>query len=145
MQRFIPLLVVAALLTACQTKPAEEQAEQAVPAATKAAPERDVSIPTLVAIDEDIQPFADAVDGAKKTYESDKSDGSRMALVKAYVAFGDYMQYESTVSPRQGKYHRALLEYRHALDLDPGNTKVTGEIAQIEDIYRSMGRPIPGE
>jgi hypothetical protein len=53
------------------------------------------------------------------------------------------MTYESPVSPRQGKYHRALIEYRHATQLDPHNQKALKEIQQIEDIYRSMGRPIP--
>lgn len=143
----ILLLALALVFTACQTKPAEDGAEQSPPSAgaVSDAPQRDVSTPTLVAIDEDIQPFADAVDAAKKTYDSDKSEANRDKLFQAYVAFGDYMQYESGVSPRQGKYHRALIEYRHALDLDAGNSKVLAEIAQIEDIYRSMGRPIPGE
>ncbi|MBR9976292.1 MAG: lipoprotein [Bacteroidetes bacterium] len=147
MNKMILLLVLATVLTACQTKPAEDGNNQTAPPADAVsdAPKRDVSTPTLVAIDEDIQPYADAVDASKKSYESDNNDANRDKLFQAYVAFGDYMQYESGVSPRQGKYHRALIEYRHALDLDPDNNKVLAEIAQIEDIYRSMGRPIPGE
>lgn len=147
MNKTILLLAFVVILSACQTKPAEDDATQTVPSAETAgdASQRDVSTPTLVAIDEDIQPYADAVDASKKIYESDMNDANRDKLFQAYVAFGDYMQYESGVSPRQGKYHRALVEYRHALDLDPDNNKVIAEIAQIEDIYRSMGRPIPGE
>lgn len=147
MNKTLLFLFAAALLTACQPKPSEETTGQPQPAAgaEQAAPKRDVSTATLVKIDEDIQPFADAVDAAKKSYDSDENPANKEKLLNAYVAFGDYMQYESGVSPRQGKYHRALIEYRHALELSPGNEKILGEIAQIEDIYRSMGRPIPGE
>lgn len=147
MNKTLVFLFTAALLAACQPKPSEETTGQAKPAAgaEQAAPKRDVSTATLVKIDEDIQPFADAVDAAKKSYDSDTSPANKEKLLNAYVAFGDYMQYESGVSPRQGKYHRALIEYRHALELSPGNEKILGEIAQIEDIYRSMNRPIPGE
>lgn len=142
----IPLLVAAVLLVACNTeKPAADATATPQPSATaQSAAPRDVSTATLVAIDEDIQPYADAVDAAREAYEAEASDAAKAALVKAYVDFGDYMQYDSSVSPRQGKYHRALLEYRHALDLEPGNANVLGEIAQIEEIYRGMGRPIPG-
>ncbi|MDX9757646.1 MAG: hypothetical protein RBU27_00655 [Bacteroidota bacterium] len=142
----IPLLVAVVFLVACNTeKPAADATATPQPSATaQSAAPRDVSTATLVAIDEDIQPYADAVDAAREAYEAEASDAAKAALVKAYVDFGDYMQYDSSVSPRQGKYHRALLEYRHALDLEPGNANVLGEIAQIEEIYRGMGRPIPG-
>lgn len=147
MNKTLLFLFAAALLTACQPKPSEENSgqPQSAAGAEQDAPKRDVSTATLVKIDEDIQPFADAVDAAKKSYDSDANPANKEKLLNAYVAFGDYMQYESGVSPRQGKYHRALVEYRHALELSPGNEKILGEIAQIEDIYRSMNRPIPGE
>ena len=152
MHTTIPLLIAAAFLIACQPdRPAADATPSQQPGATtqgtatQTAPPRDVSTATLVAIDEDVQSYADAVETAKKKFSAESSDAAKAALVKAYVDFGDYMQYESSVSPRQGKYHRALLEYRHALELEPGHAKVLGEIAQIEEIYRSMGRPIPGE
>lgn len=147
MNKTLLMLAFMLTLTACQTKPAEDTAGDAAQtaAATGETPQRDITTPTLLAIDGDIQQYVDAVETAKTSYDSDASVTNKDNLFKAYVAFGDYMQYESSVSPRQGKYHRALVEYRHALDLDPGNSKVLAEIAQIEDIYRSMGRPIPGE
>lgn len=147
MNTTVPLLIAAAFLVACNTeKPAADTTAMQQPAATtQSAAPRDVSTATLVAIDEDIQSYADAVDAAREKFTAESSTAAKAALVKAYTDFGDYMQYDSSVSPRQGKYHRALLEYRHALELEPGNAKVLGEIAQIEEIYRSMGRPIPGE
>lgn len=148
MKNMIIVLSALIALSACSQKTEENTetaAEQPAGAMSQPAAKRDVSTATLVKIDEDIQKYADAVDAAAAAYDGAKNDGNKKKLIEAYVAFGDYMQYDSNVSPREGKYHRALLEYRHALELDPGNQKIVGEIAQIEDIYRSMGRPIPGQ
>ncbi len=41
------------------------------------------------------------------------------------------------------KYPRALRLYREALKLDPNNKEAKANKKMIEDIYRSMGRPIP--
>ncbi len=137
------------IVTACGS-PAEDSAAgegtQAVENAMEqeAPAKRDVSNETLVGLDPEIQTYIDRVAEAKAGVTSDDA-ASQMTLIEAYMAFGDYMTYESPVSPRQGKYHRALIEYRHALELDPDNEKAQIEIAQIEDIYRSMNRPIPGE
>jgi tetratricopeptide (TPR) repeat protein len=146
MNKAILLLCAASLLAACQPKQDDtgENAQQ-TSSTEQTAGQRDVSTETLLQIDSDIQSYADAVDAAKAAFDADANAANKEQLVKAYVAFGDYMQYESSVSPRQGKYHRALIEYRHALELDPGSTKITAEIAQIEDIYKSMGRPVPGD
>ena len=139
-------LLVLILTTSCSKRPDEPAAhDKAAPGAQSDASSRDISTATLAQIDGEIQQFDDAVKSAKSAWDKDQSPVNKAALVKAYVEFADYMQYESPVSPRQGKYHRALVEYRHALALEPGNEKIAGEIQQIEDIYRSMGRPIPGE
>ncbi len=148
MKNTIVILSALLALSACgQKQEATTDSAAQQPAATAAQPaaKRDVSTATLVKIDEDIQQYADAVDAAKAAYEAQENEANKTKLFKAYVAFGDYMQYDSNVSPREGKYHRALLEYRNALALNPDDQKVTGEITQIEDIYRSMGRPIPGQ
>ncbi|MBE0644691.1 MAG: hypothetical protein IH600_11475 [Bacteroidetes bacterium] len=148
MKKSIIAISALVVFSACgqkQDQQAQSTSEQPAAVAAQPAAQRDVSTATLVKIDEDIQKYADDVDAAKAAYDGAKNDGNKAKLTTAYVAFGDYMQYESSVSPREGKYHRALLEYRHALDLDPTNQKVVGEITQIEDIYRSMGRPIPGQ
>lgn len=148
MKNVIIILSALVALTACGQKQAENTdtaAEQPAATATQPAAKRDVSTATLVKIDADIQQYADAVDAAKASYDNEKNEANKKKLVEAYIAFGDYMQYDSSVSPREGKYHRALLEYRNARDLEPDNQKVIGEITQIEDIYRSMGRAIPGQ
>jgi hypothetical protein len=36
-----------------------------------------------------------------------------------------------------------LKKYRRVLELDPGNTEASENKKQIEDIYQSMGMPIP--
>lgn len=43
------------------------------------------------------------------------------------------------------KYPQALELYRQALALDPENAEARGNKAMIESIYKSMGRPVPGE
>jgi hypothetical protein len=137
-------LTLLLVVVSCSNRQDDDSAGQ-TDAMTQNGTERDISTATLVGIDPEIQRYDDVVRDARMQYEQEAGDDQRQALLHAYVEFGDYMQYESPVSPRQGKYHRALVEYRHALALDPTNEKVLGEIAQIEDIYRSMGRPIPGE
>jgi tetratricopeptide (TPR) repeat protein len=141
MKTAIFFLSTIVLFSACgqkQDATSEQAKEQPAAGMTQTPPARDISTAALVKIDEDIQKYADDVEAAK-------SKGDKVQLTQAYVAFGDYMQYASSVSPREGKYHRALVEYRKALELDPTNQKVVNEITQIEDIYRSMGRPIPGQ
>jgi hypothetical protein len=150
------ILIAAALLIVVVSgcEPRKEHGKEAVaqsagerpdPKNTPPPAHQDVSTATLAGIDPGIQAFADAVEKARSSYDKKSSPAAKAALVDTYVKFGDYMQYESPVSPRKGKYRRALMEYRHALQLDPQNSKVQKEIQQIEEIYRSMNRPIPTE
>ena len=151
MNKLAVFFLAAVLLSACsQQNETEETAGEAAQEMSASAEQpktsdRDVSTEALVKIDPAIQEYADKVEREKNAYEKQPDEEAKAELVNAYVAFGDYMTYESPVSPREGKYHRALIEYRHALELDPDNSKVIAEIQQIEDIYRSMNRPIPGE
>ena len=41
------------------------------------------------------------------------------------------------------KYPAALRAYRKALEFDKTNAKATANVKTIEDIYKSMGRPVP--
>jgi|GEM_PF-1509366 len=151
MKNIALLAMTVLLLSACsqqnETEETAGDAAQEMSSSTEQAKtaDRDISTETLVKIDPAIQEYADEVEREKRAFEKQPDEESRAELVNAYVEFADYMTYESPVSPREGKYHRALIEYRHALELDPGNSKVIAEIQQIEDIYRSMNRPIPGE
>jgi hypothetical protein len=45
--------------------------------------------------------------------------------------------------PPRDKYPKALGMFRDALKIDPGNALATQSITLIEDIYKSMGRPVP--
>jgi tetratricopeptide (TPR) repeat protein len=138
------LLTAILLLSACGEKQeTDETVDKGYQSEMAEAPERDISNEALLEIDGNIQPYIDAVEASYTAHQENPGDATRQALVDAYVDFGDYMQYDTDVTPRQGRYHRALIEYRHALELDPDNQKVIDEIAQIEEIYESMGRPIP--
>jgi len=142
-------MLAAAMLVLGACSPSEEKSEgkeQVEQAMQQEAPaKRDVSNETLVSIDPDIQTYIDRLEAAQAAVKENDNATTQIAVIEAYLAFGDYMTYESTVSPREGKYHRALIEYRHALELDPDSEKAKIEIAQIEDIYHSMNRPVPGE
>jgi hypothetical protein len=63
-------------------------------------------------------------------------------LVDAHFRVGHAMMYDDDLPPRV-KYPGALKHFRRTLELEPGHAKAAAEKKQIEDIYRSMGRPIP--
>jgi hypothetical protein len=50
--------------------------------------------------------------------------------------------FEANLSPKK-KYKPALKRYRRVLELDPSNKEAADNKKQIEDIYQSMGMPIP--
>jgi tetratricopeptide (TPR) repeat protein len=147
MNKALVFLLAVIVFSACSQQNDEEgTAQQMSPAAAASdAPQRDISNEALMSIDPAIQEYTDRIETERKAYEEQPDEEGKAELVSAYLAFADYMTYESPVSPREGKYHRALIEYRHALELDPDNSKAIAEIQQIEDIYRSMNRPVPGE
>lgn len=66
----------------------------------------------------------------------------KKTLVEAYLAKGDSFMYNDAVPPRV-KYPTALKAYREVLKLDSANKKASENIATIEGIYKSMGRPVP--
>lgn len=99
---------------------------------------------------------ADAtVDAAKKKIAEKKYDEAitqldkakptpevKKALAEAYLGKGDSMMYNDAMPPRM-KYPGALKAYREVLKYDANNKKAKDNIAMIEGIYKSMGRPIP--
>ena len=49
---------------------------------------------------------------------------------------------DPTLAPRE-KYPKSLGMFRDALEIDPNNALAKDGIKLIEDIYTSMGRPVP--
>ncbi|MBK7159329.1 MAG: hypothetical protein IPH77_12425 [Ignavibacteria bacterium] len=50
--------------------------------------------------------------------------------------------FEADLPPKE-KYKPALQRYRRILELDPCNKEAAANKKQIEEIYQSMGKPIP--
>lgn len=71
-----------------------------------------------------------------------KSAEVNKALADAYLAKGDSFMYNDQVPPRM-KYPTALKAYRQVLVYDKANKKAQANIDTIENIYKSMGRPVP--
>ncbi|MDZ4800588.1 MAG: hypothetical protein SGI92_20720 [Bryobacteraceae bacterium] len=71
-----------------------------------------------------------------------KSPEVKKALVDAYLGKGDTLMNDPALPPRT-KYPGALKAYRTVLTYDAANAKAKTSIKTIEDIYKSMGRPIP--
>jgi tetratricopeptide (TPR) repeat protein len=66
----------------------------------------------------------------------------KKTLAEAYLAKADSIMADQAAPPRM-KYPNALHAYREVLKYDSANQKAKDQIAQIEAVYRSMGRPIP--
>lgn len=87
---------------------------------------------------------------SEKAYKSAKAAFAKKpkdaAVKKKYVAatvkFGTATMLADSLPPRQ-KYSGALRLYREALQYDPKNKEALDNKKMIEDIYKSMGRPIP--
>jgi tetratricopeptide (TPR) repeat protein len=81
-----------------------------------------------------------ALEAAHK--KNPKSAEVTKALADAYLAKGDSFMYNDQLPPRM-KYPTALKAYRQVLVYDKTNKKAQTQIATIEGIYKSMGRPVP--
>ncbi len=49
---------------------------------------------------------------------------------------------DPTLPPKE-KYPKALAMFRNALKIDPDNALAKDGVRLIEDVYKSMGRPVP--
>lgn len=80
---------------------------------------------------------------AKLTWTKDKTNkAKRKTYIGATVTLGTVVMESPLLTPK-AKYPRALNLYREALRLDPTNKEAKANKKMIEDIYRSMGRPVP--
>lgn len=86
--------------------------------------------------------YDEAVKLLEEGYGKTKSGEIKQALADTHVAYGNSFMYNDALPPRQ-KYPAALKEFRKALEYDKDNKKAQANIKTIEDIYKSMGRPVP--
>jgi hypothetical protein len=69
--------------------------------------------------------------------------GDEKALAAALAERGTFRMNDDNAGAKV-KYRAALDDYRKALEADPKNEDAAKNKKMIEDIYTSMGRPIPG-
>ena len=81
-------------------------------------------------------------DDADAKYQQTKSDADKKTAVLKQLTAANYLMFEANLSPKK-KYKPALKRYRRVLELDPSNAEAMENKKQIEDIYQSMGMPIP--
>jgi hypothetical protein len=67
---------------------------------------------------------------------------AKAKLIAAKTEYGVKLMEDTNVAPMM-KYRPALKAFNEVLALDPGNKEAAARKTVIEDIYRSMGRPIP--
>lgn len=81
-------------------------------------------------------------DAADAKYEKTKSDADKKLCIEKQMEAANYLMFQADLPPKK-KYRPALKRYRRVLQLDPGNNEAAANKKQIEDIYQSMGMPVP--
>lgn len=81
-------------------------------------------------------------DEADVKYKQTKSEADKKVCITKQLTAANYLMFEANLSPKK-KYKPALQRYRRVLELDPNNLEAAENKKQIEDIYQSMGMPIP--
>lgn len=83
-----------------------------------------------------------AADDAEAKYQKSKSDADKKEYITKQMGAANYLMFEANLSPKK-KYKPALQRYNKVLEIDPKNAEAMENKKQIEDIYQSMGMPIP--
>jgi hypothetical protein len=73
-----------------------------------------------------------------------KATPGEAAQAQKLATEGTKIMNDPKLTPKE-KYPKALELYRDALALDASNKEANKNKAMIEAIYKSMGRPVPGE
>ena len=74
--------------------------------------------------------------------KSPRSAAAKKSHVEVTVKLATTVMNARSLAPKD-KYPRALRLYREALKLDPSNKEAKANSKMIEDIYKSLGRPVP--
>ncbi len=81
-------------------------------------------------------------DDAEAKYQKSKSEADKKEYITKQMGAANYLMFEANLSPKK-KYKPALQRYNKVLEIDPKNSEAAENKKQIEDIYQSMGMPIP--
>lgn len=88
------------------------------------------------------QDMMKAADDAEAKYVKSKSEADKKEYITKQMGAANYLMFEANLSPKK-KYKPALQRYNKVLEIDPKNAEAMENKKQIEDIYQSMGMPIP--
>jgi hypothetical protein len=94
------------------------------------------------AVDEKADKLVKDANDFENTYMSKNSEDNKKLLLEKHMAAGNYLMFQANLNPKK-KYGPALKHFKRVLELDPKNQEAMNNRLQIEDIYNSMGRPIP--
>ena len=86
--------------------------------------------------------YDEAIAQLDAAYKAKPTPSLKKALADANLAKADAFMNDASAPPRV-RYTTALRSYREVLKYDRDNKKAQDNIATIESIYKSMGRPIP--
>ena len=92
--------------------------------------------------DEGANKLIKEADEADEVYKKTKSEKDKEICVDMQLKAANYLMFDADLPPKD-KYKPALQRYRRVLELDPGNQEAMANKKQIEEIYQSMGKPIP--
>jgi hypothetical protein len=93
--------------------------------------------------DPDVDKLVVAAQKLEKQYKAKPKDGKlKLKVAEAYYQAGHTMMMSPKLAPRT-KYRGALAHFRTTLKYNSKHTKAAQEKKTIEDIYKSMGRPVP--
>ena len=98
--------------------------------------------PTDTKGDDKAEQLSKEADDADSQFQKTKSDADKKTAIDKQMKAANYLMFEANLSPKK-KYRPALKRYRRVLELDPKNEEAQKNKKQLEDIYQSMGMPIP--
>ncbi len=92
--------------------------------------------------DKEVVKYTSEADEADAKYQKSKSESDKKKCIEMQLRAANYLMFEADLPPKE-KYKPALQRFRRVLELDPKNEEALANKTEIEDIYKSMGKPIP--